>query len=167
MATTIPIYETERGNEGGDVKVIPEVADLNTVIDRLNDVTGGVAKVAASLVTGIVVDNNAILWTAVDDTVDGNSVTVAIVVPAGAGAALSVGVSGSDITVHSATGLAGVASSTATEVETAVAGNAAAAALVTAVDDSTSDGSGVVATAAKANLTGGTGYHDLSHPVAP
>lgn len=164
MATTLPIYETERGNEGGDVKHVPEVADLNAVITRVNAVAAAITPVAASAVTGIVGDNNSILWTAAHAGIEGNDITVAIAIPAGAGAALGVTVDGNAVTVHSGTAGAGVGNSTAADVIAAVAGVAAAAALVTTDNNSTSDGSGVVVGERVTSLTGGQGF---PNPLAP
>ncbi len=62
-----------------------------------------VAAAAASLITGVVDDNNAIIWTAVTAGADGNDITIAFVDPKTPSAALSVSVSGTDITINLAT----------------------------------------------------------------
>lgn len=115
-------------------------------------VNGG--AVAASTTRGTT--NAALTITANTAGTDGNSIRYAHVVPSTANAALSVAVSGNDITVNVATGAtAGTATSTASEVVAEVNGLVAAAALVTASLPTGSDGTGVVSASAMAALTGG------------
>ncbi|MER6178079.1 hypothetical protein ABT130_43185, partial [Streptosporangium sp. NPDC001681] len=62
----------------------------------------------------------------------GNDISVALVKPDAASAALSVSVSGKDVVVNLGTGASGAVNSTAAQVVTALNGNAAASALLTA-----------------------------------
>lgn len=113
------------------------------------------ADAKAKLSTGVVASDNAILYTAKEAGTAGNSITVRHVV-AGNNTALSVSVSGSAITVNSATNGGGSATSTADAVVDAVNASTPAAALVSAssviVD---SNGTGVIAALAATNLAGG------------
>jgi hypothetical protein len=86
----------------------------------------------------------------------GNTWRVAHVIPGGAGAALSVVVSGRDVTINGATAAAGVSSSTAAQVAAAVNANVA---LSDAGFTATAGGTGAspIVAGAIANLTGGTG----------
>ncbi len=83
----------------------------------------------------------------------GNSVRFRVVV-AGASTALSVTVSGSDITVNSATSAGSAATSTAKDVVTAVNFSTVASPLVWARLADQNDGTGVVAALAFTNLAG-------------
>ena len=119
--------------------------------------------VKATLATGTEVSDNAITWTAIAPGTDGNSISVELIDPSANNAALSVSVSGTDITVNLATGPTGTITSTAAQVMAAIAASSEAAALVTTADTGTSDGSGAVVAAASANLasgavSGGTSY---------
>lgn len=94
---------------------------------------------------------NKIVWTAVDGGTIGNGITVKLYVN-GTSTALSVAVSGLDITVNIATAaVTGAATSTVAAVLEAVAASGPATALVSA----TSADTGVVTTVAKTNLAGG------------
>jgi hypothetical protein len=86
----------------------------------------------------------------------GNTWRVAHVIPGGAGAALSVVVSGRDVTINGATAAAGVSSSTAAQVAAAVNANVA---LSDAGFRAAAGGTGAspIVAGAIANLTGGTG----------
>ena len=86
----------------------------------------------------------------------GNTWRVAHVIPAGAGAVLSVVVSGRDVTINGGTAAAGVSNSTATQVAAAVNANVA---LSDAGFRATAGGTGAspIVAGAIANLTGGTG----------
>ncbi len=127
--------------------------------DLVADDAGGVrpaaAAVAASLVTGVVANNNAIAFTAVAPGAAGNDISVALVDPDGNDQALSVDVIGRDIVVSLATGSGGAITSTAAEVIAAI--EASAAADLVAVDNSgASTGAAAVAAVALADLAGGT-----------
>jgi hypothetical protein len=86
----------------------------------------------------------------------GNNVTVAIVDPGAPDTPLSVVRFSNAITVTAATDNAGVITSTAQDVVTALNANSSAAALITASNPDGSTGSGVVAPVTATNLTGGT-----------
>ena len=83
----------------------------------------------------------AIRYTAVNAS-DTGQARIAHVIPAVANSALSVAVSGSDVTVSLATNAAGAASSTASQVVSAVNAHAGASAILTAAAEG--DGTGVV-----------------------
>lgn len=120
-----------------------------------NTVMGRVSETRATKTTGVVGNNNAILWSANLRGTAGNTVTVALVDPSANNAALSVSVSGTAITVHLATGGTGSITSTAAQVIAAIAASAAASALVDVANASTSTGAAAVVAAAAAALTGG------------
>jgi hypothetical protein len=113
------------------------------------------AAVAATKTTGVVADNNAILFTATDAGTDGNNIKIALIDPAGNSQSLAVTVSGLEVRVSLATGVAGAITSTAAEVIAAVNANTAAVILLGAANASTSTGAGVVAAVASGYLTGG------------
>jgi len=115
------------------------------------------AAVAATLVTGKVSDNNAILWTAKAAGKGGNSLSVEIL-NTGKEKALSVNVDGNKIIVTAATNGtgAGEITSTAALVIAAIEAHDTASQLVTVGNSSTSSGAGVVAAVATTKLSGGT-----------
>jgi len=117
----------------------------------------GVPALAASLVTGVVGNNNAITWTARDVGVAGNGASVTIVDPPGNNVALSVDTDGDEITVTLATDGASAPTSTAAQVMAAIAEHDTASRLVSVKSTGASSGAGVVAAVAKTNLAGGTG----------
>jgi len=108
----------------------------------------------ASLVTGVVANNNAILFTAVKYGTAEEDISIRLKDPAGNNQALSVDVVGRDIIISLATGVAGAITSTAAEVIAAVAASAAAD-LVTADNEGASTGAAVVAAVNLTNLDGG------------
>jgi len=113
------------------------------------------ASVAAHMHTGVILDNNAITWTAVRAGAYGNGITVTLSNPGGSGA-ISVAVVGKAITVTLGR-TAGTITSTATDVCSAIVASAAASALVTTANNSTSDGSGVVTAETATPLADGIG----------
>lgn len=113
------------------------------------------ATVAASLNTGVVANNNAITWTAVNPGTGGNSITVTLVDPGGDGS-LGVDVDGKDIVVTLAYAT-GAVTSTAAQVIAAVLEHDTASQLVSVANKTGSSGAGVVAAVAKTNLAGGAG----------
>lgn len=117
---------------------------------------GGYANFA-SLTTALGSANDDITWTANTGGTAGNSIRVRYVV-AGASTPLSVSVSGSDITVNSATSAGSAATSTAAQVIAAVAASSAAGQLITGKNAPSNDGTGVIAALAFTNLTGGTDW---------
>jgi len=111
-------------------------------------------RTCATLQTGLVNNNNAILWTAVEEGTAGNAVSVTMQNPGGSGG-LSVSVSANDVTVTLARS-GGVITSTAADVIAAVNAHSGASALVRAKNYSTSSGAGLVAAVSKTNLSGGS-----------
>lgn len=114
------------------------------------------ANVAASLTTALTGTNNDLVFTAVATGPDGNNIRVRYVAPGTASQALSVVVSGSDVTVNLATNGSSVVTSTATLVRNAVNASVPAQALLTAANAAGNDGTGVVTALAYTNLSGGT-----------
>lgn len=112
-------------------------------------------EVVATLTTSLAGANNDMVFTAVGYGADGNAVTIAYIDPAANGAALSVTVSGSAITVNLATNGGGAITSTAAEVKTAIDAYAAAAALVTCANAGADTGAGAVTALAATALSGG------------
>lgn len=112
--------------------------------------------------------NAAYTVTAQDYGTPGNSISLTQVVPAGATVAgPTVSVSGNAITVTTGTAAAGVSNSTAAQVVAAINANPAAKLLVTATLPATSNGTGTVAAAALALLTGGAAAPAANYqPVA-
>jgi hypothetical protein len=126
-----------------------------------NTVLGRVAEVQSYLRTGVVGNNNAIEWRPVARGTSGNLPSIALVDPAGNNQALAVSVTGKDVSVSLATGVAGAITSTAAQVIAAVAANAAAAALVTGTNYSTSNGTAAVVAVAKTSLANGADGGEL------
>lgn len=115
------------------------------------------AAVAATLVTGKVADNNAILWTAREAGDIGENLSVEIL-NTGKEKALSVDVDGDKIVVTAATNGtgAGEITSKAEDVIAAIKEHDTASQLVTVANSSTSTGAGVVAAVATTKLAGGS-----------
>lgn len=112
-----------------------------------------IAEVQRSLVTGVVGNNNAILWTAQDS--DGPVPRITLVDPGGANAALAVDVDGRDIIVSLATSAGSAITSTAAQVIAAVLEHDVASQLVSAANSGASSGAGVVVAVAATALAGG------------
>lgn len=129
-------------------------------------IMGRVAETVATKTTGVVGNNNAILFTAKLRGTAGNAITVALVDPASNNAALGVVVAGTAITVNLATGAGGAITSTAAQVIAAVNASAAAAALVTAANAGASTGAAAVVAAAAGALSGGADNGELK-PYEP
>ncbi|MGW0589415.1 M14 family zinc carboxypeptidase [Streptosporangium sp. NPDC002607] len=83
----------------------------------------------------------------------GNDISVALVKPEAPSSALSVSVSGKDVVVSLGTDASGAINSTAAQVVTALNGNGAASALLTAATYRGNAGTGLVAAAAATKLT--------------
>jgi hypothetical protein len=113
------------------------------------------AAADASLVTGVVANNNAILYTAKAGGYAGNDITVQLHNPAAASQALAVVVTEEAIEVNLATGAGSEITSTAALVIAAINASAAASALITAANDGASTGAGVVLAVAATPLSGG------------
>jgi hypothetical protein len=109
----------------------------------------------ATLITGAVATDNAIVFTALAAGTAGNDVSVTIVDPNDISKELSVAVSSKDITVNLATDADKAITSTAADVAEAVNADAAAKLLVVADASLNPDGEAAVAAVAKANLAGG------------
>lgn len=112
-------------------------------------------EVKARLLTGVVANNNALTFTSKLDGALGNTSSLRLVNPGTNSAALSVSVSGRDVTVNLATNGSGVITTTATQLKTAIDGNAAASALFTVANTGASTGAGVVTALRRATLAGG------------
>jgi hypothetical protein len=111
-------------------------------------------QVCSEFSTGVVGNNNAILWTAVPEGVQGDSITIDLDNPGGNGV-IAIVVTGTDIVVTLARA-AGVISSTAAAVIAAIKADPNASALVSVQNDSTSTGAAaVVDTGGPQNLAGG------------
>ena len=120
-----------------------------------NKITTSPADGRASKVFGTVGSDNALKVTSKEPGTAGNDITFRVVV-AGANTALSVSVTGSAITVNSATNGSSAATSTADAIVDALNASTPAKALASftsAVEDS--NGTGVVGAVSVANLTGG------------
>lgn len=114
------------------------------------------SAIAASLKTGVVLNNNAITWTARQAGALEDQLTITIL-NTGKGKALSVDVNGNDIVVTAATNEvgAGEITSTAAQVEAAILAHDEASQLVATANTGASSGAGVVVAVAKTNLAGG------------
>jgi phage tail sheath protein FI len=110
---------------------------------------------AAEVTLRTIANNANIVYTAVETGSAGNGIRVSYVDPGTNSAALSVSVSGKDITVNLATDIDGSLDSTASEVMTAIEASTEAAALVSVAMDSGNDGTGLVSAAGWEKLTGG------------
>lgn len=126
---------------------------------RVAATTGRVEPAAATLTIDPAGANNAVTWTAIGQYkgVLGNSISIAYVDPSGASQALAVSVAGNAITVSLATDTSSAITSTADLIKAAVAAHAVAGLMVSGADYGSDDGSGVVAAAAAAFLSGGEG----------
>ena len=109
----------------------------------------------AALTTAMSGTHNDLTLTAREGGPGGNSIRFEINV-AGNNTPLTVAVAGYDIVVQSATSGAGAATSTASQVLTALAANADAMRLVTVALAASNDGTGIVADMALTALTGGS-----------
>ena len=121
-----------------------------------NITTGGQA-LQATLSTNLSGSNNDLTYTARERGTAGNSIRVRYVV-SGNNTALSVSVSGSDITVNSATDGGGAATSTAAQVKAAIEASSAADLLVTVANKTGNDGTGVIAALSYTALASGADY---------
>jgi hypothetical protein len=124
------------------------------VANALGGVRPAAAAIAASLVTGVVANNNALLFTAKDAGAAGNNISITFVDPPGNNAVLSVDVVGRDIVVSLATDGVSAITTTAALLKAAIEASAAAD-LVTVVNSGASTGAAVVVAVAKTDLAGG------------
>jgi hypothetical protein len=115
------------------------------------DVLSITQRIHAFLETAMSGTHNDIAFVAKAHGAGGTSIRITIAV-AGNSTPLSVSVSGNDITINSATGSGGAATSTAAEVIAAILASPAANALVHAILVPGNDGTGVVAAVAQTAL---------------
>lgn len=109
----------------------------------------------ATLTTALAGENNDVTLIARTPGVAGNDITFEIVVPAGAGVAESVGVTGTAITYNTSTAGAGVSNATAYQMVKALLASPAASLLVwSQVSVPGNDGTGVVVALAETSLAG-------------
>uniref|UniRef100_C6E6R2 Uncharacterized protein n=1 Tax=Geobacter sp. (strain M21) TaxID=443144 RepID=C6E6R2_GEOSM len=124
------------------------------VADGNGGVTLPAAAVAASLVTGVVANNNALKWTSKYAGELFNDISITLIDPPGNNVALSVDVVGRDILVTLATDAASAIITTAAELKAAIEASSAAD-LVTVANEGVSTGAAVVAAVVKTDLAGG------------
>jgi hypothetical protein len=113
-------------------------------------------KARASLTTALTGTHNDLIFRARRAGVLGNSITIAYVDPLANDQELSIEVVGLDIIVNLATGPAGAITTTAAEIQAAIAADPGASSLVYAVNASGNDGTGVVIVLAETPLAGGS-----------
>lgn len=114
--------------------------------------------VAASLYTGVVANNNRILWTANEKGTGGHGIKIQLLDPSANSQALSVSVVADTIVVSLATSGAGAITSTALEVIAAVNAHLVAKMLVTAAGVTGSTGAAAVVAVAATALAGGVDW---------
>lgn len=126
----------------------------SSVIGLVGTAPDAEVAVAATLLTGVVADDNDLTWTAVTEGVAGNDIRIYLKDPGAASQAIAVSVSGLVITVSLATDGTGLITSSATAVVTAVMASTAASALVTVAGSGFSAGV-VTSTVKQVPLSGG------------
>jgi len=112
-------------------------------------------EVKATLLTGLVSSDNALTFTSKLAGELGNSSSLRLVDPGANNGAVSISVSGRDVTVNLATDVLGSIGTTATQLKTAIEANATANALFTITNTGASTGYGHVTALRRAALTGG------------
>ena len=127
----------------------------SAVIGVIGTAPNAQQEVKAALQIGLVGSNNALTFTSKLAGELGNSSSLRLVDPGANNATLSISVSGRDVTVSLATGVAGAITTTATALKTAIEANPAAHALFTITNTGASTGAGVVAALRRASLSGG------------
>lgn len=127
----------------------------SSVIGVIGTAPDSQQEVKASLQIGIVGSNNALTFTSKLDGELGNSSSIRLVNPGTNNATLSIAVSGRDVTVNLATGPSGAITTTATQLQAAIAANDSANALFTVTNTGASTGAGVVAALRRTQLAGG------------
>jgi hypothetical protein len=112
----------------------------------------------ATLSTNLAGDDNDLVFTAKEPLsgAAGNDITIAYVDPSANDAELEIVVTGTDIVVNLATGVAGAITSTAADILAAIEADEDADALVGVANKAANDGSGVVIALAETPLAGGT-----------
>jgi hypothetical protein len=135
-------------------------------INTSKDVLGTIkTAINASLTTAMAGANNDMKFLAKPAGVVGNGYRVAVVV-AGTNTVLSIGLSGNDLTINSATNGGGAATTTAAQAIAAIQAHAAAAKFEVSLAPG-NDGSGVIAAFALTNLTGGVDAVGIHADVVP
>ncbi|RBM25134.1 phage tail sheath C-terminal domain-containing protein [Vibrio tarriae] len=123
------------------------------------------AATSAALAIGTAILNDGLKLTAVKTGTEGNAISVEVLAPTAASSELAVTVTNNKISIQLASDESGALTTTATELASALMANPAAKALVTAV--ALGDGSGDVAPASRAYLSGGENEpFPLKKPVA-
>lgn len=125
-------------------------AAYGTVLKRGDGGVGAGAKATRTVGTG----NSALRITAKEYGTDGNAISFSVVV-SGNNTPLTIGVVGNAITINAATGAGGAATSTVNDIVAALYATPAAVALVDS-DNTAGDGTGVIAAASSAALSGGS-----------
>lgn len=133
----------------------PIKALSTNIIGLIVTAPDALAEIKSKLLIGVIGTNNAITFTSKLAGVAGDAIRVALVDPGANNAALGVVVAGNAITVNLATSAGGAITTTATQLIAAIAGNAAANALVGAANTGASTGAGVVTALPATALTGG------------
>jgi hypothetical protein len=168
-STANDIINTVRASVAANALVYGELPPANNghgVVIALGatNLAGGVSPVgqAATVGTGVVGNNNAITWTAVNIGASGNNIQIALLDPAANNALLSVNVLGSGTTgdpyvvnVSLATGAGGAITSTAASVMVAVNNHGFARTLLRGASTGASTGAGVVVAVVATALAGG------------
>lgn len=135
--------------------------DLNTIqdlssCDLSGDYNPSFVGARASYTTVLAGVNNDLVYTAKERGVQGNSIQIRYVDPAGNNQPLTVGfVSPNIVSVSLATGPAGAITSTAAQILAAVNANVVVNKLVTVTNATGNNGTGVVTALAATNLAGG------------
>lgn len=148
---TQPVFGIAIERVSADVRP-PAFGDMS-VCGLIGTAPGALSDTKATIAVGAA--NAAFTLTAELTGTLGNAVTLTIVNPGSASAALSVVVEGAGITVNLATSAGSAITSTATQVVAAINASVAASALVTAALASGSTGASTVAAQAIQNLAGG------------
>lgn len=127
----------------------------SSVIGVIGTAPDSQQEVKASLQFGTIAANNALTVTSKLPGALGNSSSLRLVKPNANDAALSISVSGRDVTVSLATSAAGAVTTTAAMLKTAIEEHATAGSLFTLTNTGASTGVGVVAPMRRVQLTGG------------
>lgn len=127
----------------------------SSVIGLVGTAPNSEGAIASSLILGSASGNNGVVLTAATAGELGNEISVRLVNPGTASAALSVAVTGKAITVSLATNSSSQVSTTGAQLITALGASAAAAALVAASAVAGSTGAGAVTAQATTFLSGG------------
>lgn len=161
VALAVTVDDTAVVANAHGQKIVPKGTIIGgttaSVLENLDQVIAGKYSpiATATLITGSVADDNAILWTAATAGAAGDDVSVTIVDPNDLSKELSVAVSNKDITVNLATDADKAITSTAADVAAAVNASATAKVLVVANASINPKGEAAVAAVTKTSLAGG------------